>query len=168
MACFLPEKPRSRLIAQAMEPESPLQSPPNSLESLLADVREPVRREAAHVAGLLKHDVAYDQLIKKPVSQLMQSFVDVRWQLPNHSSQFSIVDRTLIPIMELHRTLQLAQPMEEQLEPSELDLMAFGIIPSEQSTNYVRVRVGDSYEGSAWLIPKVHTMTSTFLEWITC
>lgn len=50
--------------------------------------------------------------------------------IPDKSSDLSVVDSAL-PLMKLHRAIFLAQPIEEQLEPSEADLLTFGITAAD-------------------------------------
>ena len=55
-----------------------------------------------------------------------------RRSLPDKSSDLSIVDSALIPpLLELHRASFVAQPIEDQIEPSEMDLLTFGITEAD-------------------------------------
>jgi hypothetical protein len=65
------------------------------------------------------------------MDDLVEAMVCQRRSLPDKSSDLSIVDSALIPLLELHRALFVAQPIEDQIEPSEMDLLTFGITEAD-------------------------------------
>eukprot|EP00798_Chlamydomonas_sp_ICE-L_P019732 gene19732-26424_t len=99
-----------------------------TLTNLLQDSRRNVACQAKAVLSNLKARVPNaDNLLNQDIAEVARAMSAVRNTIPDKSSQLSEIDSVLMPLLELHRALFIAQPVEEQLEPSELDLLSFGV-----------------------------------------
>ena len=107
-----------------------------TLRTLLEDKREVVASQAGDVLSHLKARVPNaDTFLDRDISDVVAAMAAKRRFIPDHSSQLSEIYAVLVPLLELHRAVHIAQPVEEQLEPSELDLLDFGVTQAD----FVRV-----------------------------
>ena len=75
----------------------------------------------------LENDRVLDQNLETTVAMLQTS----RMQIPDRDEQLSYVDKALLPLLQLHRVAYQKSSVEQQLEPSELDLLSFGITEAD-------------------------------------
>mmetsp|Transcript_29277 Transcript_29277/g.86630 ORF Transcript_29277/g.86630 Transcript_29277/m.86630 type:complete len:200 (-) Transcript_29277:837-1436(-) len=98
-----------------------------SLRSLQNDLRPHVAEQARAVAAGLVRSGPATKYLDLSIDNLVDAMILQRSRLPDRSSDLSVVDSALIPLLKLHRALFIAQPVEDQIEPSEVDLLTFSI-----------------------------------------
>ena len=99
-----------------------------TLRSLLDDRRPHV---AARRSGGCRHSGPAQEYLDDTIDTLVEMLARQRRGIPDKSYDLSIVDSVLVPILELHRAIFAAQPVEDQLEPSEVDMLTFGITAAD-------------------------------------
>lgn len=75
----------------------------------------------------LDNDRVLDQNLETTMTMLQAS----RMQILDKDEQLSYVDKALLPLLQLHRVAYQKSSAEQQVEPSELDLMSFGITEAD-------------------------------------
>lgn len=101
---------------------------PFTLRHLLADQRPAVAHQAEVIVAALTRALDGDvDYLDKGVEELVDVMKSRRVEVPDKSRELSVVDAALLPLLELHRAVYMTAPIEDQLEPSELDLLGFGV-----------------------------------------
>ena len=68
-----------------------------------------------------------DKILAAHVDTLIEDMSKQRNRLPYEDDALSAIDSVLVPLLQLHRVVAASQPIEEQLERSELDLLTYGV-----------------------------------------
>lgn len=102
-----------------------------TLRTLLTDPRPCVAGQASVIAqGLVRLRLEEDYLDLSE-DRLVEVLVGMRLGVAAKCSSLSSLDAVLTPLLELRCAIFLAQPIEDQMEPSELDLVTFGITAAD-------------------------------------
>ena len=84
-----------------------------TLRSLQNDPRPHVAEQARAVTAGMERSGPVADFLDLCMDDLVEAMVGRRRSLPDKSSDLSIVDSALIPLLELHRALFVAQPIED-------------------------------------------------------
>ncbi len=119
---------------------------PITLRGLQRDPRPAVCKDAGIVLSSLRQlDVDDNLLLDQDLQTTVEMLQSMRNKTPDKDEQLSAVDRALMPVLQLHRLAFQTASVDEQLEPSELDLLSFGV--SEEDFFTAAEFVGETHLG---------------------
>ena len=119
---------------------------PTTLRALQQDPRPAVRRDVEiALKGVRQMGLDDNMLLNQDIQTTVDMLQSRRNRIADKDEQLSVVDKALMPLLQLHRIAFQTSSVDEQLEPSELDLLSFGV--SEQDLFDTADAVGETHLG---------------------
>ena len=135
----------------------------SSIADLLAHHDSEIAAQAAlaEKALLARHSGDHRNFLEGTLQDMVSDMTADRHDTPNKDEQLSDIDHVLMPLLRLHRMVALQQPIIEQLERSELDLLTYGVTHAdfqEKASQLGHTHLGHTHQSQPALICQVASL----------